>query len=41
MVTCVAPLTDGDLRDGLRAMLAGEVVRTVYRVDGAPLPGAA
>jgi S-(hydroxymethyl)mycothiol dehydrogenase len=41
MVTRVAPLTDGDLRDGLRAMLAGEVVRTVYRVDGAPLPGAA
>ena len=41
MVSRVAPLTEDEIGEGLRAMLAGEVVRTVYRVDGAPLPGTA
>ena len=39
MVTRVAPLTDGDLRDGLRAMLAGEVVRTVVPGRRCAAPG--
>lgn len=38
MVTRTEPLTDETLHDGLRAMLAGEVIRTVFTPPGASVP---
>ncbi len=34
MVTKVAPFTEDAIAEGFRAMLAGEVIRTVIRIDG-------
>ena len=34
MVTREASLTEGDLVEAIRAMLAGEVIRTVVVLDG-------
>ncbi len=34
MVTRTVGFTDGELEEAFRAMLAGEVIRTVVRLDG-------
>ena len=39
LISVVAPFTEDALADAFRAMLAGEVIRTVVSID-APTPGA-